>query len=251
MIDAPQSTRRNWRIFMLLEMVPEFRKDVANLRAKHGIPIRGYITDYERSPYRHEYDRAAEERSNKDAIEKIKALGHFLDTAHTAPLRKPHAEMRLFQKDIFKIGEKFRLAYNLYHSSNYGLAWLIVRNRVAVPERNWEIEADLIYQDRPLPLRHASIRAYMPLDDAESSEAIAELNNVLRGHLPKQLGENRRMHKRSEKQLSQVESLLETTYGQDDWVPKSDRERKQLERADALARELFGYGIHPDSNDVR
>jgi hypothetical protein len=51
MTAAPQSTRRNWRIFMLLEMVPEFKRDIANIRAKFGIPLRGYITDHEKSPH--------------------------------------------------------------------------------------------------------------------------------------------------------------------------------------------------------
>lgn len=233
---------------MLLEMVPEFKRDIANIRAKFGIPLRGYITDHEKSPHRYEYDRTEEDRANREADAKLKTLGDFFDGANS--FTKRGREMKEFQREVYRLGDKFRLPYNFYHSSIYGLPWLIVRNRLFAPERNWEIETDLIQNDRALPLRWASIRAYMPLDDTEAKEAVEELNQTLRGNLPKPLIEERRMNKQSERLLGQVEGLLERAHGDDDWIPKSDRERKLLERADVLARDLFGYGIRPDTNDV-
>lgn len=249
MTDASQATRRNWQILIVLEQVPEFQKEVQAIRKRFGIPERGFITDYERNPHHFEYDPHEESRVTHEADSKRDSLGLFT----IRPLALGEKPMSDFRREIIRIGEKFRLPFNLYADSLYGLTWYVLRNRISVPAQNWNIDNDLVISNRTLPMRWAVIRAYQPLDDAEAKEAITELNKTLREHLPMALGKSRRMKADTERHLFEVVELLtsEKPERAGDRVAASGQKRALLKRANKLAKELFGYGIKVDTNESR
>ena len=237
------STRRNYRVMALLMMVPEFQQEVREVRRRFKIPPRGYITDYDRNADLNPYDQMDVERANRDSDAKLKQLGFFVEWPFA--LRDSAPAPSEFQRKVIRIGEKFCLPYNFYKDSSYGIAWYIIRGRVAFPEQNWEIDTDLQISDRALPIRWAVIRAYSPLDDVEAKEAIHELNEILKRGMPKALAKERRIKRDSEKRLDEINDLLEIdpALERGDRVPKNDRQRTMLKRANELAKDLFGYGI--------
>lgn len=237
------STRRNYRVMALLMLVLEFQQEVREARKRFKIPPRGYITDYDRNASLHPYDQKDAERANRDSDAKLKQLGFFMEWS--LALRDSAPTPSEFQREVIRIGEKFRLPYNFYKDSSYGIAWYIIRGLAAFPEQNWEIDTDLYISDRALPIHWAVIRAYSPLDDVEAKKAIHELNETLKRGIPKALAKERRIKRGSEKRLDEINELLEIdlTLERGDRVPKNDRQRTMLKRANELAKDLFGYGI--------
>lgn len=247
---APTAAGRNGKLFLLLTAVPEFQKDVADLRKRFRIPPRGYITDHEKNP-RYEYDRKDQERADRDADKKLDELGTFYSRPFSPEFDAARTKNKPFEAEIRRIGEKFRLPYNLYSDSICGLAWYVVRGLITVVERNWDLDTDIRHDERALPVRWAVIRAYLPLDEMEATEAINELNTALRDALPAALGKRRRLKEDPAKYLDQIALMLEQEdLPAGDRIPKSDRERALLKRADQLAMELFGYGLRVNSKDA-
>lgn len=211
----------------LLELVPEFQKEVHEVRRAFAIPPNGYITDHEKNSLRHDYDADDEARVNRDADRKLKQL------AATD-----------FERKVFKIGEKFGLPLNLYNDSICGISWYILRNRIIVPAENWVIETEPIDPGRPIKMRWATIRAYAPLDKQEATSAIQALNKKLREYQPEPLSGKKRIKGSPEARWNEVSLLLEEAAEKgSDYLPQTDRQRQLLERADTLARDIFGYGI--------
>lgn len=225
---ARASTRRNWQLMILLELVLEFQKEVSKVRAQFGIPLQGMITDHEKNALRYEYNEAEEYKINREADKKLSSLGEFFTyplAFGTEPEEKP------FQKEIIRIGEKFGLPYNLYSGSMYGVSWYILRNRISVPESNWNLETDL-------DNRWVGIRAYSALDKKEAEEAIAELNREL------SKGKRRRMKTDTERNLFEVVELITSKQENiNDRVPSNAKQRSLMTRKNKLAKELFGYGL--------
>ena len=141
------------------------------------------------------------------------------------------------------------MPYNLYGNSSYGISWYVLRNRISVQDQNWIIDTDLIDESRAMPMRWAAIRAFLPLDEDEAKEAVAELNKTLREQMPKGVVKPRRIYESTELHLCEVVEMLNTEKEvAGDRIAQTNRETKLLEGADDLAIDLFGYSIRPDSN---
>jgi len=268
---------------LLLQMVPEFQREIAKLRKKFDIPIGGYQSYYEED-FTEKEMRAAIKKTDDQLHNKLKQLGYFMPTP--IGFVEKQTEPESFEHGVIQIGEKFRLPYNLYNGYERGVAWYALQGRILVPPQNWEAQNDPLHQDRPLPIRWAAIRAYAPLDKKEAGEAIATLNQMLRKNMPKKLVAEKRLHDNDERRLAEVAKMLErhqlkgkgrTRYVAGTYLdiarkskgatekkmrtlerqnphdlvratPMSDRERKMRERFNDLAIELFGFGLlQPDS----
>lgn len=244
--DATPPLRRSWHDFGLLELVPEFQKDVTELRIKYSIPSQGFVTDDEKSKIGYDnYDLDAESKANVLADENLKKLGDF----HRNSLpNTPEPKKKEFQIDIEKLGDKFRLPYYFYHSSLYGLAWYVLRNRVAMPDRRWEIIHDPIDESRNVKVRYAMLRVYQPLTEDEAEEAFATLNNTLKELQPESFSTQHRIHSSTERNLAKVSRMIECTRGDPNWLPKTSAERELLRSTRERAIALFGFDILPQGN---
>ncbi len=256
----------------LLELVDEFQKEISELRKAVGIPPRGIQPDLEK------YDgKTADTKAIDQAWEQGMRLGYFApesDRVQKDRKRKP------FELGVVHIGEKFRLPLNLYNRINSGVAWYALTNHIVVPEDNWEIETEFGDGKRSILHRWAAIKAYTPLDEKEAERAVKALNKSLAEILPTALSSPKKVKSTLERNLQEVAEMIgkqkrsgggRTAYllgsyldvmkkrGTDKKELKrleklnpgsvtareafGERNRKLLERADRLAKRIFGYGI--------
>ena len=226
---------------LLLEMVPEFQKDIAELRQHFGIPRSGYRYDNV-DDLPENRARKTREQLRQTVDKKVETIGGYFMPPRT------DAENMSFEIDpeslkgwAYKIGEKFCLPYNLYNSAFWGVGHYALWNEILLLPRNWELLNDPRDGNRSLMVRWVAIRAYAPLDEDESREAIATLNSTLRQNFPVALGKQRRVHSTDEDNLAYVAQIIEQR--KNGVKSFSDGSRKKLERANGLARALFGYSL--------
>ena len=201
-LEASDSTRRNGKLMLLLQMVPEFQNDIRKLRDDFGIPIGAYLPDY----IENDDEKKAEDQADNEAFEKMLTLGVFF----SLPIGfNDETKVKPYQIRIIEIGEKFHLPYNLYNDSSYGISWYALRNYIRVLEKNWEIHTDIKILERKIPVRWAVIKAYLPLDSDEANEAITTLNKILKSKLPKNLLKNWKIEDDTEMQLARVAKIID------------------------------------------
>lgn len=193
--------RKNRQLLMVLALVPEFQREVKSLRKRFEIPPDGYPFD------------SAESRREVDL--KIGMESRSLDDKQLGMFSKPMfgfeipTSPRPFQQEIMRIGRKFKLPYNLYSNCTSGVAWMVICDRIAVEDRNWDIEHDFKYGNELC--RWISLKAYTPLSKEEIQEAMSALNKELKVRLYPSLSKDRRVHDQFENVMDILEEMLKRT----------------------------------------
>lgn len=146
-------TRRNKIRLKLLLFLPEFQKDVRQIRNMLWIPEEGYSSDKQSEDWDDE----------------------FFEKRDRQGVRSIYAALEI-------VGKKYRLPRNFYHDMSEGLWPYILRNEVLPPANNWVIALE--ERDGP---EHISIKTFAPLSKREIAMAKKDLSRMQKHFFRKEI----------------------------------------------------------------
>lgn len=165
---------KNLIIFSLLLRVPEFKKDVKNIRKQFQIKDEGFKWG----------GKELLEWANKEniwyyQIDEDEDSGDWplvsaSDTRRDFPSNK-------FEKSLYELGSKYRLPFNFYGFPYTGLARFILSNDTDEPPKNYDIDFRDFKNDG---FMWTSLVVYAPLSKKEAKEAMKNLENTQYDLLP-------------------------------------------------------------------
>lgn len=273
---------RNFMVMELLTYVPEFRKDVSEIRKEFGIKEGGL-----------EWDDI-----DKWALEKhLWAYSKERGGWGQDRIRKDFPSNE-FEKKMFKIGTKYRLPFNFYALPYRGVPYFVLSGAIQSPEINYDIDFQMDTHNKTL--LWASLIIYASLSKVEAEEMATDIRSVQSGLLPQAIKgidifAKKRYHQKIERDFillneqiarqdkpKKIKKFLPGSYldilsknksnsekelkkwerlnKHDVFVEYSSPTSKQIgkkqgvtgaaarqakKRLNALAKELFGFGLEP------
>lgn len=152
---------RNRTILMLLSEVPEFKRDIDKIRTKYKINETGFKW------FSKEMTEWSIKNKLKDYTEFDEEDGLDINTE----LVIENFPRNSFERDVKKIGIKYKLPFNFYASPYTGITRYILSGEIRAPLNNFEMSFCVDENS----FSWATLVIYKPLTDAESKNLQTEL----------------------------------------------------------------------------
>jgi len=165
---------KNFMVLKLLSHVPEFKKDVSEIRRKMGINENGF-----------EWNKSEMwEWATKKDIEYYQGVEQVGDDdewwssfVSITPVEdkevRKHFPSNTFEKKMFNLGTKYKLPFNFYAFPSMGLPRFILSGEIEAPRQNYYTS----FHEAGDETIWTSLTAYAPLSAKELKEAMNELKD--------------------------------------------------------------------------
>lgn len=160
----PNQRNKNFMVMELLSHVPDFKKDIVELRKELGIKDGGLESWWEMEEWAREKDITDYEADFNRGDDDVR--GSFPSNT--------------LEKKAFEIGVKYRLPFNFYGFPYRGLPIFILTGRIVPPDTNYDIG----FHFEGEKLLWTELIAYAPLTKEELQKGAASLRETQLGLLP-------------------------------------------------------------------
>ncbi len=164
---------KNFMVMKLLSYVPEFKKDVADIRKEMGIKEGGFEWDKsEMWKWADEKDLGYyQEARHEDKEEGTYYLGI---TSKSDNIVRKDFPSNFFEKKMSELGIKYKLPFNFYAFPCVGLPVFVLSGEISAPRSNYFTD----FHEAGDKTMWISLVAYAPLSVKELKEASDELRDI-------------------------------------------------------------------------